>query len=463
MPTIKITESVRADRLRRPLIPSVAMDAEVKGFALKVTTQRAFWALFYQPRGINPSTGKRWGGGVRHELGDAMLIGVAEARGLALKAKAVVRAGGDPHRDHMASRASVQAARAVVPQTVAPALDRYDRAMMTRRQASEWTRKQSVRYARLACSFMNANALPLAAIDVRMVRLLVETAPGSDAQRKHIYGGLNRFLKWCRRQGDIETNPCDALDRSDRPRPGAARDYVPPIATLRAIWTAADGEQGCDLLRFLLLMPLRRNEASGLRWSEVGQDRIRIAADRMKARKAHELPLSPPALAILDARKAVATNDFVFPSNDGAPFTNWVRLLARIRKRIGEDKNERASRVSIHDFRRAFASHLAGSFDIDLLDQCLGHTRRGVLGVYQRSARWPERVRALNAWADLILDVVEDRNVCPSRGAAMFDIHALRGPVGQPSDRGSFVGSPRSAPASFMTELAKDRRFSEKP
>jgi integrase len=260
---------------------------------------------------------------------------------------------------------------------------------------------------------MNANALPLAAIDVRMVRLLVETAPGADAQRKHIYGGLNRFLKWCRKQGHIESNPCDALDRSDRPRPGAARDYVPPIATLRAIWTAADGEQGCDLLRFLLLMPLRRNEASALRWSEVdlGQGRIRVAADRMKARKAHELPLSPPALVILDARKPVATNDFVFPSNDGAPFTNWVRLFTRIRKRIGEDKNDRAARVSIHDFRSAFVSNLAGSFDIDLLDQCLGHTRRGVLGVYQRSARWPERVRALNAWADLILDVVEDRNV----------------------------------------------------
>ena len=53
--------------------------------------------------------------------------------------------------------------------------------------------------------------------------------------------------------------------------------------------------------------------------------------------------------------------------------------------------------------------------DIDLLDQCLGHTRRGVLGVYQRSARWPERVRALNAWSDLILGVVEDSNIVPIR------------------------------------------------
>jgi integrase len=419
MPAIKITEPMRTALLRRPFTPSVTRDRDVPGLALHVTTRRSFWALSYQPRGLNPATNKRWGGGVRHELGDAMLVGVANARGLALAAKAVGRAGGDPHRQHMASRASAQAARAIVPPTAAEALNDYGRAMMARRQPSEWTRKQTVRYARMACALMNANSRPLADIDARMIRTLVETAPGADAQRRHIFGGLNRFLGWCWKQPLIEHNPCADLDRNERPKPGKARDHVPSIATLRAIWSAVETEPACDLLRFLLLMPLRRNEASGLRWTEevdFGQGRIRIAADRMKAREAHELPLSPPALAILEARKAVATNDLVFPSNDGAPFTNWTRLLTRIRKRIGEVNTDRAARVSIHDFRRAFVSHLAGSFDIDLLDQCLGHTRRGVLGVYQRSARWPERVKALNAWADLILDVVEvveDRNVLP--------------------------------------------------
>jgi integrase len=170
-----------------------------------------------------------------------------------------------------------------------------------------------------------------------------------------------------------------------------------------------------------LFLPLRRNEASGLRWSEVWPDRIRISAFHANEhKKAAELPLSPPARAILEARKATATNDLVFPSSNGAPFTNWDRLLTRIRKAIGEDKNDRASRFSLHDIRRAFASHLAGEFDVDLLDQCLGHTRRGVFGVYQRSVRWPERVLALNAWADLILDVVKDRDSNSNSNVASF-------------------------------------------
>jgi len=81
MPTpVKITEPVRSARLRRPLVPSVTKDNEIRGLALHVTSTRSFWALTYQPRGINPSTGKRWGGGVRHELGDAMLTTVDDAR-----------------------------------------------------------------------------------------------------------------------------------------------------------------------------------------------------------------------------------------------------------------------------------------------------------------------------------------------------------------------------------------------
>ena len=44
----------------------------------------------------------------------------------------------------------------------------------------------------------------------------------------------------------------------------------------------------------------------------------------------------------------------------------------------------------------------------------------------------------------------------------MSDIHALRGPAGQLRDRGSFVGSPRSAPASLLAELTKNRRSREK-
>jgi integrase len=245
--------------------------------------------------------------------------------------------------------------------------------------------------------------------------VLIETTPGSGAQRQHVYGSFNRFMGWASKQGLIEGNPCSGLDRADRPRPSKARDHVPSPATLRAVWRAVEDEPQRDLVRFMLLVPLRRNEASGLRWPEVDfpQSRIRVAAHRMKARISHELPLSAPVRTILEARKLAATGDLVFPSANGTAYTNWNKMLTRIRARIGEDKNSKDDRFSLHDLRRAFVSHLAEDFDIDALDQVLAHKRTGVAAIYQKSKRWPERVRALDEWAVLIAPAEQETVVVP--------------------------------------------------
>ena len=95
MPTLKITKDLRSALLRRPFKPSVTRDSEIPGLCLHVTTRRTFWALVYQPRGVNPSTGKRWGGG-EFELGDAMLMTVDEARTAAMMAKGARPAGSQP-------------------------------------------------------------------------------------------------------------------------------------------------------------------------------------------------------------------------------------------------------------------------------------------------------------------------------------------------------------------------------
>src|SRR5262249_41946131 len=101
---IKITEAVRARALRRPLVPAVYHDTDIKRFALIVRTGRAFWAQEYQLRGLNPRTGKRYGGGTRCEIGDAIDMPLAYARAAALRVKAAVREGRDPHGERMTKR-----------------------------------------------------------------------------------------------------------------------------------------------------------------------------------------------------------------------------------------------------------------------------------------------------------------------------------------------------------------------
>ena len=279
---------------------------------------------------------------------------------------------------------------------------------MARREPSEASRRQTIHYARKAVRLMEAEALAPSRLGGSTIRLMVETAEGSAGERKHVFDELSRFLSWCRRQGLVEHNPCDALDRDERPKPGKARDHVPSLKILRAVWAAVEDEPMRDLVHSLLLVPLRRDEAAGLLWSEVDLDegRVLIGADRMKNDEAHELPLAPQALAILAARKRANAKPggLVFPSGEGKPFDGFNRLMTRIRKRIGQKDAPKDQAFTLHDIRRAFVSHLAGRFDVDLLDQCLSHTRKGVLGVYQRSSRMAERKAAISAWASLLLE-----------------------------------------------------------
>ena len=86
--------------------------------------------------------------------------------------------------------------------------------------------------------------------------------------------------------------------------------------------------------------------------------------------------------------------------------------MTRIRVALGEDDLERSRRFNLHDVRRSFVSALAErGFDVDLLDQLLSHSRKGVFGDYQRSSRWREKEAAMAAWAELVAPSVARDNV----------------------------------------------------
>jgi integrase len=408
--------------------PIVVKDDQVTGLNLIVTTRRAFWALTYQPHGINPSTGKRWGGGTRFELGDAFAMPLADARTGALAAKAKVRAGGDPHKERMRARAEAVALRSARPVVVADLMRDYEQALLARRNPSESSRRQSIHYARKAVRLMRAETLAIDHLDARMIRKLIESMNESAAERRHVFHGLLGFLGWLMRQGVIETNPCASLDRSERPRPGKARDHVPSLDELARVWAAVEDEPPTarDLVRLLISTPLRLAEAAGLRWGEVDVERgwIKVAAERMKNARPHELPLTPQALEIVRVRRAVGAerkpNDLVFPSGVSKPFDGWARLIKRIRKRLGQNECARENRFSPHDVRRAFVTHLADRFDENLLDLMLAHrplSRVGASAAYQKAKRLPERVPVMAAWGRMLAGEIDNsQNVIPMHG-----------------------------------------------
>jgi integrase len=415
-PRVKITEDVRGDRLSRPLVPSITRDSQVAGFVLIVTKRAAHWCLFFQPPGRRPD-GRRWGGGARVTLGDAFLMTPREARNAALATKQIIREGRDPLKEQQARRADAMAPRTLAPLT-GDAFALYDKAVRARSEPKLKSRLQHLRYVGKALDLLDARDRLLKAIRAGEIRVMLETLQASGSERRHVYIALARFMTWCRKNEFILVNPCEDLDRDDKPRAGKSRDHTPSIATLQKVWNATDREQpyARDLLRLLLLLPLRRTEACCLRWREVDLEgrRIVLGAERMKNRTGFVLHLSKPALELLAARKpdAARPDAFVFPTMEGKSFNGWNHSLVRIRKAIGETENDRDSRFNPHDVRRSFVSELAErGFDPDLLDLLLAHSRRGVFGIYQRSSRMEERKAAVEAWASLLLDSATANNV----------------------------------------------------
>jgi integrase len=417
--TIEITETVRVAALKLPLTPANIQDSEIRGFWLIVTTRDAFWAQYLQPRGIDPATGRRWSV-TRHWLGDANVMFTDEARSLALAAKAASRQGRDPHRERLASLASSVAQRSVIPTIADEVAALYAQTVDARTRLSERTKRATAHYVRKAIRLMKAETSPIAAIDRRAVRLMLDAISGSAFERRHVFGAFNRFAEWCVKRELIDVNPCDGIDHEDRPRAGRSRDHTPPIATLRRVWAAIEDapDHVRALFRFLLLFPLRREEAQGLLWSEVNLDekRIDIYAERTKGRRPHSLPLSEPAFAILAERASRRVSDRVFAPPSGSKTINWDYWVTRVRVALDEDHLERSHRFNLHDIRRSFVSALAErGFDVDLLDQCLSHSRKGVFGVYQRWSRWREKEAAMAAWAELIAPSKPRNKVVPIR------------------------------------------------
>nr|MDX8318162.1 integrase arm-type DNA-binding domain-containing protein [Agrobacterium sp. rho-8.1] len=106
---------------------------------------------------------------------------------------------------------------------------------------------------------------------------------------------------------------------------------------------------GAKALEFTILTAARSGETRGAVWSEVSlKDKVwSIPAGRMKGGKAHRVPLSSQAIAILTAMKARAVNDLVFPGiRDKKPLSDMS--LAKALKSAG------GGAYTVHGFRSTF-------------------------------------------------------------------------------------------------------------
>jgi integrase len=166
------------------------------------------------------------------------------------------------------------------------------------------------------------------------------------------------------------------------------------MATLRAIDTV-----GARALELAILTGGRTREILGARWSEIDfeQKVWTIPAERMTRkggrRRAHEVPLSAAALAVLSKLREVRESDVVFPGDRG-PIINRD-AMNRVAKSIRPD-------IVPHGFRSTFRDWAGDhtNFPREVLEEALAH----VVGneterAYRRLAALEKRRKLMDAWA----------------------------------------------------------------
>jgi integrase len=366
-------------------------------------------------------------------LGSYPTISLAAARERAREALDRISAGVDPVEEKRAVRAALATAQARS-LTFAEAIEK----IAPKKEAELRSEKQR----RLWRSSLEIHALPvlgkmpvdkITRADVLRVLqpLWVEKTETATKLRMRIEG----ILTWAEVAGHCEgPNVARWSGNLNQflPKPSAVKPtrHYPALALSDAPrWWAAVSERdgmATAALRFVALTACRSGEARGATWDEVDADAgvWVIAADRMKSRRPHRVPLSAEAVAVL--RDLPRTTSLVFPSVTGVQLSDMA-LSACVRRL--QEAEELAGRpgyldaasgrpATVHGLRSTFRQWTAErGFDRDMAELQLAHAvGSDVERAYQRSDMLERRRAMMATWA-AFLRGEERGHVVPLRGA----------------------------------------------
>ncbi len=145
----------------------------------------------------------------------------------------------------------------------------------------------------------------------------------------------------------------------------------------------------------------RTGETIGAMWREIDfEKRIwTIPPSRMKSRRAHRVPLSAPAIAVLKTLHATAASPFIFPSPNNTearhkPLSNMA-MLTLLRRMQRTD-------ITTHGMRSAFRDWCAEqtNYPRELAEAALSHVVKDKTeAAYQRGDMLEKRAALMEAWA----------------------------------------------------------------
>ena len=390
-------------QLRGNLAPGTYGDRD--GLALRVT-----------PRG-----GRQWvqkvtlaGRQISLGLGSFPTVSLGDARDRAVENRRLAKSGTDPRQDKSMEEEAAEII-AVAPSSTptlrdlaADVIAFKSQSWKSERHGTQW--EESLRlhvYPRIGDKPVDE----ITRADVMDVLTPIWHEKAETSRR--LLQRLSTVMDWALVKGFRADNPCYKLDmvlgkHQQQKQPHKSLPYAEVPEALKAVQKGRSAVEVKLAFTFLLLTAGRTAEVLGARWSEIdcGKNTWTVPAERMKNNRPHTVPLSTPALAILELARELQGYkgikekwEYVFPSRralGNKPLSKMAFEMAVRRLDLP---------TTVHGFRASFATwadevHEAREV---VVESALSHTRRQreSLG-YDRATHLEDRRALMQAWADFV-------------------------------------------------------------
>ena len=394
------------------------------GLTLQITTTGAkSWLLRYMV------AGKPFGMG----LGPTHTVSLAGARQKALDARKLLIDGINP----LAAKKQNQIAAALADAKMM-SFDQCAKAYILAHKAGWKNAKHSDQWTNTLNTYASPvfGHLPVAEIDTGLVvKCLAPIWESKTETASRVRGRIESVLGWAttsgyrtgenpaRWKGHLE-NLLATISKSSRTKNHPSL----PWQRIGAFMSALRAREGVSAraVEFAILTACRSGEVRGAQWAEfdTAGKLWTIPAERMKAKREHQVPLSDAALALLESMPKDDDVEVVFAGTKNQPLSD-MSLTAVIRRMNGDEKSiwadANGDSITVHGFRSTFRMWAAETtnYPREVAEHALAHQLPdAVERAYQRGSQFAKRAALMAEWAVYCATVPTDAVVKPIRGAA---------------------------------------------
>jgi len=337
-------------------------------------------------------------------LGSAFDFTLAEARDMRDQFRKLAKQGIDPidHRRAQKAEKALDRARAL---TFKEACTRYIAANRSGwkniKHASQWEATLKT-YA-----YPAIGALPMQAIDTALVMKVLDPIWSTKPETaSRVRGRIESVIAAAKARGEFKgENPATWKGHLDKLLPKTSKvrkvenHAALPYADLPAFIMDLRQREGiaAAAMEFLILTAARTGEVLGATWDELDLRKSvwTIPGPRMKSGRDHQVPLSAPALAVLERMSKIANggNSVFFGQSSGRSLSNMA-LLVLLRRMKRTD-------ITSHGFRSTFRDWAAErGYQEAVAEAALAHTVKDpVVAAYRRTTFFELRKKMMDDWA----------------------------------------------------------------